>query len=300
MIAKTSNQITQRITCFLSIVFGVYFIPWLIGMLFPAISETVFAILRFPGVFMATPALAVFLTRKITKDTAPLPFSTKVRKNKKALAFSALLPACAIFLGAILFYLIFPDDLDYTGRFISENFAQYGAPTEIQFTIRSMLVLGLIALAISTVAVPIWFIALGEDIGWQGYLLPLLCKKLPMRPAVLITGTLWGLGHAPLIYWGFNYGSAYPGAPWGGIAMMVLVCMVMGIWMSYITLKSRNCMYAAVIHGAVDIIGEVPIWLSLSTQSTLLGPNPSGIIGMSFLILGAVFLLFRLPKEVQF
>jgi hypothetical protein len=76
--------------------------------------------------------------------------------------------------------------------------------------------------------------------------------------------------------------------------------MVMGIWISYITLKSRNCMYAAVIHGAVDIIGEVPIWLSLSTQSTLLGPNPSGIIGMSFLILGAAILLFRLPKEVQF
>lgn len=84
MIAKTSNQITQRITCFLSIVFGVYFIPWLIGMLFPAISETVFAILRFPGVFMAIPALAVFLTRKITKDTAPPSFQYKGTQKQKS------------------------------------------------------------------------------------------------------------------------------------------------------------------------------------------------------------------------
>lgn len=300
MNTKSPNITAKRLTLFLSIVFGVYYIPWLIGVLIPSVSETVYEILRFPGVFMATPALTVFLTRKATKDTAPLPFSTSVRKNKKALAFSALLPAGAIFLGAVLFYLIFPDDLDYAGRFISENFSQFGAPTDIQFTIPSMLVMGLIVYAVSAVAVPIWFICLGEDIGWQGYLLPLLCKKMPVRQAVLLTGTLWGLGHAPLIYWGFNYGTAYPGAPWGGIAMMVLVCMVMGIWMSYITLKSQNCMYAAVIHGAVNVIGEVPIWLSLSTQSSLLGPNPTGIIGMSFLLLGAALLLFRLPKEAKF
>ena len=76
-----------------------------------------------------------------------------------------------------------------------------------------------------------------------------------------------------------NYGLDYAGAPYSGIAMMILFCMTIGIYMSFVTLKTNNCMYAAIIHGAVNIIGETPIFISLSTQSVLLGPNPSGVIG---------------------
>jgi hypothetical protein len=54
-------------------------------------------------------------------------------------------------------------------------------------------------------------------------------------------------------------------------------------------------MYASVIHGSLNLIGEVPVFVSLSSQSTLLGPNPSGIIGMSLLLIGAIFLIFKMP-----
>ena len=67
--------------------------------------------------------------------------------------------------------------------------------------------------------------------------------------------------------------------------------------MSFVTLKTNNCMYAAIIHGAVNIIGETPIFISLFTQSVLLGPNPSGVIGMSVLLIGAILLLFKLPNH---
>jgi hypothetical protein len=71
---------------------------------------------------------------------------------------------------------------------------------------------------------------------------------------------------------------------------------IIGVYMSFVTLRTSNCMYASIIHGAVNIIWETPIFVSLSTQSVLLGPNPSGIIGMSVLLMGAVVLLFKLPK----
>lgn len=288
---------SKRIFMFLAIVFGVYYSFWLVSALLPReLGEIVISILQFPPVFMGTPALAVFLTRKLTADHASLKFSTKVRKNKKALFFSALAPTAAIFLGYILFYSTYPEDLDFTGAYISQNFGAFGAPADIQFTIPSMLTMGLIICGISAVAVPIWFIALGEDIGWQGYLLPLLCKKLPVQAAVLLNSTLWGLGHAPLIYFGFNYGLDYAGAPFAGIAMMVFVCIVLGIWLSYVTLKYENCMYAAVIHGAVDVIGETGIWVSLGTKSPLVGPNPTGLLGISVLWIGAMILLRRMPK----
>lgn len=295
-----ANDITKkRIIVFLSIVFGIIYIPWIIGIIMPSLGETIYAIISFPIVFMGTPALAVFITRKLTKDSTPLNFSTKIFRNKKALLFSISVPSAAIFLGTVLFFLIFPEDLDFKGRYISATYGAFGAPQNIELTVGSMLLMGIIVYAISAIAFPVWYIALGEDIGWQGYLLPLLCKKMSVKCAVILNGTLWGLAHAPLIYYGLNYGTDYYGAPYTGIIMMVFVTIVLGIWLSYITLRTKNCMYAAIIHGAADVIGEVGTWVSLSTKSSLLGPTTAGVIGLSFLIIGAVILFFKLPFDVE-
>lgn len=105
MAARTKDITKNRIIVFLSIVFGILYIPWMIGIIIPSLGETVYAIISFPLVFMGTPALAVFITRKLTKDKTPLNFSTKIFQNKKALLFSTLLPGAAIFLGTVLFFL---------------------------------------------------------------------------------------------------------------------------------------------------------------------------------------------------
>lgn len=299
METKTKDITRKRMITFLLIVFGILYIPWIIGIIIPSLGETVYAIISFPVVFMGTPALAVFITRKLTKDTTPLNCSIRIFKNKKALLFSALIPGAVIFLATILFFLIFPEDLDFQGRYISETYGAFGAPQDIELTIGSMFLMGLIVYVISAIALPIWCISLGEDIGWQGYMLPLLCKKMSVKCAVIINGVLWGLAHAPLIYYGMNYGTDYFGAPYTGILMMILVTIVLGIWMSYITLKTKNCMYAAIIHGSADIIGEAGVWISLSTKSSLLGPTPPGMIGLSVLLIGAVILFLRMPGDSE-
>ncbi|MCI9462515.1 MAG: CPBP family intramembrane metalloprotease [Lachnospiraceae bacterium] len=298
MDTRAKDITKKRMILFSAIVFGILYIPWIIGIMIPDLGETVYAVISFPAVFMGTPALAVFITRKFTEDTTPLHFSPRIFQNTKALLFSALIPGAAIFLGTILFFWVFPDDLDFQGRYISAAYGAFGAPSDIELTIGSMFLMGFIVYAVSAAAFPIWYIALGEDIGWQGYMLPLLCRKMPVRCAVILNGALWGLAHAPLIYYGMNYGAGYFGAPYTGIFMMIFVTIVLGIWMSYITLKTKNCMYAAIMHGAADIIGEVGLWISLSTKSSLLGPAPTGIIGLSVLLTGAVILFFRLPCDV--
>ena len=294
------GTVGQRIFIYLSVVFGAYYITWLAAILLPEdIGQLIYSILSFPVVFMGIPALAVLITRKITKDKSSLKYSPKVWENKKMLLFSAIVPTAAVFIGAIIFYLIFPNDLDYSGSYISQTYGAFGAPAKINFTLTSFFILGAVAFLISVICVPSWFMALGEDIGWQGYLLPLLCKKMPVIYAVVLNGALWGLGHAPLIYFGMNYGLDYAGAPFTGIIMMVFFCMVIGVWMSYVTLKTNNCMYAAIIHGSVNIIGETPVFISLLTQSSLLGPNPIGIISMIILLMGAGVLLLKLPQCKQ-
>lgn len=72
--------------------------------------------------------------------------------------------------------------------------------------------------------------------------------------------------------------------------LMMLVCVTVGIFCSYVMVRSGNVMYSAVIHGVVNVIGEIPVLASVSHESGLLGPNPTGIIGLAGLLAGAVIL----------
>ena len=76
-------------------------------------------------------------------------------------------------------------------------------------------------------------------------------------------------------------------------------CIVLGIIFSYVTLKTGNCMYAAIMHGVVNIIAEIPVFCSVSMKSGLLGPNPTGLLSMTFLIIMAIFLFFKLEKRYK-
>ena len=57
------------------------------------------------------------------------------------------------------------------------------------------------------------------------------------------------------------------------------------------TLKSKSIFPACIAHGAINAIREAPLLICLDTYNVLLGPKPSGLIGMTgFLVLGAVIL----------
>ena len=101
-------------------------------------------------------------------------------------------------------------------------------------------------------------------------------QKYGERKAALLNGFEWGLAHLPLIYFGFNYSLDNWGAPWSNMGMMLVVCIVLGIILSYITVQTGNCMYAAIVHGVVNVMGELPVYLSLEIRNGLLGPNPRG------------------------
>src|SRR5699024_11776789 len=63
-----------------------------------------------------------------------------------------------------------------------------------------------VVLIISIVALPVNSLVsalatLGEEIGWRGWLLPNL-RPLGTWPALLLSGVIWGVWHAPLILLG--------------------------------------------------------------------------------------------------
>lgn len=53
--------------------------------------------------------------------------------------------------------------------------------------------------------------AFGEEIGWRGWLLPAL-RPMGIWPALLLSGAIWGIWHAPLILLGQTLTSQTSGA----------------------------------------------------------------------------------------
>lgn len=285
------NILKKRIILYLILIYVFLFLGWLSILAFPDAYIIVW------GLFSIFPVIATIITRKITQDKSPWLLKPNFKKNGKIYLFSAFAPGAAIFIGALVFFLLFPNDLDFSGRYIIENYSQYGAPATLHLTVGNIITIGIGAIIISPFIIPVHIFALGEEIGWRGYLLPLLLQITSTRKAVILHGFLWGIAHAALIYFGFNYSNAYWGAPYSGMIMMIFVCVVLGIWLAYVTIKSGSIIPATILHGASNVIGELPIMVSLLSVSRLLGPNPTGIIGLSGLMLGALLLLLRLPKN---
>ncbi|WP_326553341.1 CPBP family intramembrane glutamic endopeptidase [Micromonospora sp. NBC_01813] len=115
--------------------------------------------------------------------------------------------------------------------------------------------------------------ALGEELGWRGWLLPKL-MPLGTLPAIVISGVIWGLWHAPLILLGYNY----PDAPgWLGMTAMVGMCVVFGAVFGWLRLRSGSVWPAALAHAAFNGAGGTYLLFAMAgeridtTQATVLG-----------------------------
>ncbi|MBK8460464.1 MAG: CPBP family intramembrane metalloprotease [Micropruina sp.] len=116
--------------------------------------------------------------------------------------------------------------------------------------------------------------ALGEELGWRGYLFPRLA--LDGRTLALgVSGLLWGLWHAPLLLLGYNYGEI---PSWQSIALMTGFCTVIGALLSWVTETVGTIWPAALAHGTINsTLGPLALFLGPAgakidvTQATLLG-----------------------------
>lgn len=289
-----------RILIFLAIAFTLTYILELLFVLPAAKAKRTTGNLLYSfmaAAAMLMPAIAVVVTRLLTKEGFQnhwLKFIWK-KGTRKYYLLAWFLPALLTLIGGLLYFLIFQGQFDWNMSYYWNTISKTGTDVTVE-ALRSTIISQLIT-AVILGPVMNCITCFGEEWGWRGYLLPKFMEIMPVIPAILITGMIWGLWHIPYIVAGLNYGMDYPGYPYLGFLMMTLFCIMIGIFLSYVTIRSGSCIPAIIGHGAVNAIAAVGVYFTVDGGKLLFGPAITGLIGMIPVIITAVILIVLLARN---
>jgi len=248
---------------------------------------------------MFFPAIGVFLTRLFTKEGfSNIWVKPHFKGNVKTYLLAYFGPGVFTLAGTGIYFLIFPEHFDAECGYLVATLEASG--TDVGTLPMSPAILLMVQTMQALILGPImnFITCFGEEWGWRGYLLPKMSKKLSAIPMLLVNGVIWGLWHAPLTAIGHNYGIDYPGFPFTGIGAMCGFCIVIGVFLSYVALKTESCIPAVLGHGAINSIGAIGIYFTKDGGNPFIGPAPTGIIGgIAFIVVAIMMCIFYFRKK---
>lgn len=92
--------------------------------------------------------------------------------------------------------------------------------------------------------------ALGEEIGWRGFLAPRVAKLAGFMPSVFIVAIIWGAWHMPLILLGgYNAKTEF----WVAIPCFMVLVLGVSLIAAWLRLKSGSLWPAAILHASHNL-----------------------------------------------
>lgn len=137
--------------------------------------------------------------------------------------------------------------------------------------------------------------ALGEEIGWRGYLVPRLARLYSFPKVALISGIIWSVWHYPATILGdYNQGAD---------VYYSLLCFTLGATAesfayAWLTLKSRSLWPAVIMHGVHNVLYNHLDSITADTgiTSLIIGEFGIGLV-VADLVMAAAF--WRLAKNFK-
>ncbi len=220
----------------------------------------------------------------------------KFKGNIKNILLAWFVPVIFTVLGAVLYFAIFPNRLDFTGEYlraaggeaVMEQLAAAGITPEMYL---------LIALLQCLTYAPLvnMFAALGEEVGWRGAMQPMLNDRFGKRVGRIIGGVIWGAWHWPVMTLaGYEYGLNYWGYPILGMVTFCLFTIAAGALEDALYERSKSIWIPSLMHGSINAIATVPMMVGGSAymDQMILGPIPMGLIsGIPLLVIALVVLV---------
>lgn len=109
--------------------------------------------------------------------------------------------------------------------------------------------------------------ALGEEIGWRGFLVPELAKQMCFTKVSIVSGIAWACWHVPLLLVG-DYG---PGTNrWYALGCSSVTVLSVGCILAWLRLKSHSLWPGALLHASHNLfVAGIFDNLTRNTGSTL-------------------------------
>ena len=246
------------------------------------------------AVSMFAPFFAVLLAKYPLKGMGWVP---KFKGNIGRMVLAWLGPLLFTILGAIVYFVMFPERFDLTGAYFAIALGEEGlAQIEAQgLTVQQLLLIQIASVPLYAPFMNMFF-ALGEEVGWRGMLYPQLKSFFGKTKGRIIGGVIWGVWHWPvMLLAGYEYGKEYPGAPILGLVTFCVFCIVGGTLLDVLYEKTECIWVPSLGHGAINATASLAIYLTKPEyiDQMIFGPSPIGIVGMVPALIVAVIILCK-------
>jgi membrane protease YdiL (CAAX protease family) len=137
--------------------------------------------------------------------------------------------------------------------------------------------------------------ALGEEIGWRGFLVPELARTTSFTTTALISGIVWALWHYPVLIWGdYNAGTA----TWYALICFTVLVISASFIFAWMRLKSGSLWTGAMLHASHNLFVQAIFTpLTRDTGKTAWYIDEFGAVLPAVMILFAIY-FWRRRKEI--
>ena len=92
--------------------------------------------------------------------------------------------------------------------------------------------------------------ALGEEIGWRGFLAPYLVGRLGFTAGAVLTGLIWTAWHLPILLFA-DYNSGTPW--WFALPCFAVMVVSLSVILTWLRLKSNSVSPCAILHASHNL-----------------------------------------------
>jgi membrane protease YdiL (CAAX protease family) len=145
--------------------------------------------------------------------------------------------------------------------------------------------------------------AMGEEIGWRGFLVPELSKSFNYTKTSFIAGCIWAVWHFPiLIFADYNSGTPY----WYGLTCFTVMIISISFVFTWFRLKSNSLWTGVILHASHNLfVQSIFTPLTKDTGNTKYFIDEFGIVLPIVCLCFAIYFwrkrsqLINIPNEID-
>ncbi|WP_271714331.1 CPBP family intramembrane glutamic endopeptidase [Anaeromicropila herbilytica] len=124
--------------------------------------------------------------------------------------------------------------------------------------------------------------AMGEEIGWRGFLLPKMDLIMSRKKAIILCGLIWAVWHYPLMITGL-YQSGTP--LWYQLPLFTIEIILVTSVMAYLRFQSESVWPAIILHASHNYIDQLLCGPLTNSKSSPYFAGETGFVTVFFILI---------------